>query len=136
MANLFIGKSPNQARQYAPALRASAVRPTLCNNMNKLSALTLLFSVSALASEPTKLSQPILSPESAIEIFKSQMVTVHGAKFTEHVLATVAFSYTQQHWIINFDCTTSHPAWKEKDCGIYGYLVNNQENTTMKVRSK
>ena len=98
-------------------------------------ALVLLASVSS-ADQFSELNPPILTPHEAIDRFKEKMTDKEDTSFDNHVLAVVAFSYTDQHWIIHFDCDTDHPEWKEEDCGIHSYLVNNENSSLVPTRNK
>jgi hypothetical protein len=104
--------------------------------MKILIAIAVLISLQAQASDQLALTNPILSPDEAVRKFKSAMAAKESASFEKHVLSVVAFSYTAQQWIIHFDCTTEHPEWESKNCGIHGYIQNNTQHVLLVARNK
>jgi hypothetical protein len=90
--------------------------------------------LSARANVHLEFNNPILSPSEAVIIFKQKAAEAEGASFEQHVLSVVAFSYTSQQWIIQFDCSTEHPKWKSENCGIYGYIQNNKQHKLLITR--
>jgi len=102
--------------------------------MKILTFIAFFIVLSAQANDQLEFNNPILSPSEAVIKFKHEVLVKEGVNFDKHVLSVVAFSYTSQQWIIQFDCSTEHPKWKSKNCGIHGYIQNNKQHNLLITR--